>query len=204
MSTLDAFNKLISNVPLPLLGAGAGGVVGALGSDENARLRGALQGAALGAGAGALGSTVNTSADRLGEALRRIPHAIKDVVGPSVIGGGALAGLMGASEASPYEIEKLRLAAEEKAERERRVLQLLQELETKETNMSTPEEKKAEEKQAVERAEKMLAFEFGIDTALDNMGLDKEATAKACGVSVSELPEALLSWRMQSEEEAKK
>lgn len=180
--TADKLVQLIGEYPqlaAPLLGAGTGALTGAAFSEQGAIGTGALRGGLLGgligggAGLGAYG------------AQKAFPTAGGMTAAGSGL-GGAVGGLLGQSKASPWAIELMKLQHEERhRKREER------EKGEKKMEKNEPEVKEAQVKEAAER---LTAFEFGMDVWCQKNGIEKTALAEAAGVNPDEFTVAAKLW----------
>lgn len=186
--TVDKIVKLIGDYPhlaAPLLGAGTGALTGGAFSEEGVGEKGAIRGALLGgligggAGLGAYG----------------VHKAFPTAGGMTAAGagmGGALGGMIGQSKVDPWTLELLkekqeirRKKREEggKVEKNRGVIRA-----------GEPKEAQVKEAQIKEAAERILAFDYGIDVWCQKNNVDKGEFAKQAGVSEEDFPIAAKCW----------
>lgn len=193
------------------LGAATGGAAGGLFSEEGATGRGVMQGALLGGGAG-LGAG----------ALRELPLV------PAALSAGIPIGWMARRKLSPLRAEELR---EQREERKRlRIKEELEEdrkkakasgwpegLEKTEAHNSKYKENplmSAQEnlkflKEAVQQnqeglekdAERLLAFDVGMEVFCEANGITKEAMAQAVGLEPEELAAETVAYLSQQAEQ---
>ena len=161
-----------------LMGASTGAPLGAALSEEGVTGRGAVQGALLGAGAGALGGPVLHK-------FHSIMPGPEKTLALGALTSGALGGAVGQRHLSPWVMEHLKALAEAEAEdvvdRKRR-----RRGEPKEASVMDLKKEAEMEKEAVIRTS---AFDFGMEAYLTDLGMEKEAFAKACGVEPESLAE---------------
>lgn len=190
-----------------LLGGTAGGLIGGARSEEGAQLQGALYGAGLGGLAGgAAGSAAGTAKD----VVDLLTPTKTTTMLTSGLAAGGLAGMYGKSRISPWARARALGEAGVDPSAVGDVVRKEESVDTgKEASMSTVAQvKEAIEKQAElekEAALRMTAFDAGIDLALGEKKVSKEALAKlAFDCSADELAFASLEWTEKSAVEAEK
>lgn len=184
--TAEKIVQLIGDYPqlaAPLLGAGTGALTGAAFSEQGAIGTGALRGGLLGgligggAGLGAYG------------AQKAFPTAGGMTAAGAGL-GGAVGGLLGQSKASPWAIELMKMQHEEKRRKREEKEKGEEPMEKKEPEVE-PQVKEAQVKEAAER---LTAFEFGMDVWCQKNGIEKAEFAKAAGVNPDEFTVAAKLW----------
>lgn len=197
-----------------LAGGATGAGVGAATSDEGEELRGAVGGGALGAGFGALGGTV---ADKVRSAIVAMtPSQQKALIAGGVTAGG-IAGYHGRAALPAWVKRRLmtqsdvsgRLAAGEDETSMGLNEKGAQDMSDANKNTSATDARDNLTKQAEmekESAERLAAFDFGMDLFCAEGGLEKAALAKAYGIEdVTELaPRATLWLNNEAAQEAQK
>jgi len=173
---LAAIIEEYPHLAVPLLGAVAGGTTGGVFSEEGASAKGALRGAILGAVTGGVAGLGAYGARSLAERF-----APGSAARAGSILGGAAGGLFGQSKASPWTLELMKIEQEEKKRKIR-----------KREEEAMGAEKRGEH--VKEAADRLAAFDFGIDAWCDKNHVDKGAFAKEAGVTEKEFPAALKSW----------
>lgn len=172
-AVIEEYPRLVA----PLLGALAGGTTGGVFSEEGASAKGALRGAILGA---VIGGGAGLGAYGARSLAERFSPGSAAVAGSTL--GGAMGGLFGQSKASPWALELMKLEHEEKKRKIRK---------REEETMDT--EKRGEE-HVKEAADRLAAFDFGIDAWCGKNHVDKGEFAKEAGVTAEDLPTALKAW----------
>lgn len=185
MGVKEVAEKLINligeypHLASPILGAGTGAITGGTFSEEGATGKGMVRGALLGgligggAGLGAYG------------AHKAFPTAGSMTAAGAGMGGG-VGGLLGQSKVSPWAMEMMK---EEIAEKRRKKEK------KEEEEMGKKEEKpQVKEAEVKEAAERLLAFEFGMDRWCETKKVDKGHFAKAAGVEPHEFTIAARLW----------
>ncbi len=192
-----------------LAGAGVGGLTGALTSEEGEEHKGAIGGAALGAGGGALAGSIGLNARKLMEALTPSPEKALLTGG---IAGGAYAGYHGRAGLPAWVKKRLMtqsdLAGESARDEDMNQLGLdkgashMSDIKNDASSARENLTKQAElEKMA---AEKIAAFDCGMDIYCDEKGINKEALAKAHGINdVTELAPRTIAWLNSQTSETK-
>jgi hypothetical protein len=175
-----------------LIGAPVGGAVGGFSSDPGEEGRGALGGAALGAGLGAVGGGMSSAVRKATNELTPGPLT---AVGLGAAGGGLLAGRYAKSSIAPWIKERLLEQKESKKEASDMSQQVAEQA------------KEALEKQAeLEKvaADRVNAFDFGMEYFLAEKGIEKAAFAKQLGLEDPELlAPAMIQWLNKQLEEKK-
>lgn len=180
----------------PAVGAGVGGLGGAVLSDDGAELRGALQGATLG---GLMGAGTGLGAVAL---QKLMPTANQAALIGGALGGG-LGGVIGQRRISPWVGDLLKQEATDKILQERELRAQLAQEELMQRQAAGlggikmgAQNEQAMNKQAMEKeaAERMDAFEHGLNVWLQEKGIEKEAFAVACGVTPAEFVPAARLW----------
>lgn len=173
-----------------LIGGGTGATIGGLNSEDGSRGEGALKGALLGGTLGAAGGAAGRKFKELSELMT--PSTSKALAIGGVAGGFA-GGHMAKSTLSPWiraKLEQAGLAKEQK----------IPPTEKKEASVMS-NEKQALEKEAAER---MTAFDFGMDTFLAENNIDKAEFCKAAGLEhPGMLAPATIEWLNAQTEEKK-
>jgi len=164
----------------PLLGAGTGALTGSAFSEEGASGKGAIRGALLGsligggAGLGAYG----------------VHKAFPTAGGMTAAGaglGGAFGGMLGQSKVDPWTLELLK----EKQERRKKKRE---EEDHVDKNKVVGQEAQVKEAQVKEAAERILAFDFGIEAWCTTNQVDKSELAKQAGVAEEDFVIAAKCW----------
>ena len=215
MHILEGIKNFFAQYPhlaIPMLSAGVGAGTGALFSEEGAGGEGAARGALLGAGlggAGALGMNIGTSAIR--SALPNTNQALMT----GALAGGGLGGIFGSTHPSPLKVERMRADEDERrARRKARMLAMEQEKRSSmkgEVTMAentvvgpTGTQEKAAEADLV-NAERLVAFEVGIEKFCKEAQITSDQLAQAAGVSRVDLVPATVNWltaQLEAEKQA--
>ena len=186
----------------PLLGAGVGGLTGSVFSEEGAGGEGALRGSLLGAGLGA-GAGLG-----LGALSKVTPGYDTALLGGTLAGGG-LGGIFGSTKPSPLKVERMKLDEEERrAHRKAKSEKAEQEKQSStkgdaamvENNVAV----QTKEAEAV-NAERLTAFEFGIEAFCKEAQITSDQLAQAAGVSRVDLVPATVNWlttQLEAEKQA--
>lgn len=177
-----------------LIGAPTGAAVGGFSSDEGEEGRGAVGGALLGAGIGGVAGSMSNKANQIREILTPTM--------PGAVGiGGALGGVIGGryakAQLAPWIKERLLASGlkDKPPAAHKEASDMSQNTQNKEAL-----EKAAMDKEAADR---VSAFDFGMEYFLSEHGIDKAAFAKKLEVEPNELAPATIAWLTKQLEEQK-
>ena len=184
------------HIAAPLLGAGAGGLTGAVFSEEGAGQEGATRGALLGAGLGA-GAGLG-----LGALRNAMPGYQTALLGGTLAGGG-LGGIFGSTHPSAIKVERMKRDEDERRTRRRERLEKAEQekqsslkgdaaMAEQAAGPAGTQTKEAEVEAMT--AERMVAFEFGMEAFCKEAQITSDQLAQAAGVSRAYLVPATVNW----------
>jgi len=216
MPAIDRLTELARKKPW-LVGALAGGAIGApiglVRSEEGEELRGALTGGLAGAGVGALGGM---GARKLQDVIDAIAGSRGGQIATAGGLGGLVGGGIGAAKMAPWIKKRLMRQAggePEMMEEENKEAQMANEPEMKtlaqikaeKQGAQQPAQQPEQEKQAeLEKvaADRISAFDFGIDLFCNENGLNKQAFAETLGFEKeAEMAQGIVECLVSSQQE---
>lgn len=178
-----------------LVGAPTGATIGGFSSDEGEESRGAVGGALLG---GALGAGVGSMSNKANRIREILTPTMPQAVGIGGALGGVIGGRYAKAQLAPWIKERL-LSSGIKDKPH------VVHKEASDMSQNTIQNKEALEKVAMEKeaAERVNAFDFGMEYFLSENGIDKTAFAKKLDVDPKDLAPATIAWLTKQLDEQK-